>query len=65
MSTIFTDDITGEQAEITVGDPALGRKGRELCIASATHEVRVFLTDEQLSELAEEIEMAGIYRGLS
>lgn len=60
MSTIFTDELANQDVEVTIGDPILGEPGRELCIASPTHEVRLVLTEEQLAAIASEIEMADI-----
>ncbi|MGM0783874.1 MAG: hypothetical protein ACQEUM_07165 [Pseudomonadota bacterium] len=62
MSTIFTDDfVHSSDVELSIGDPQIGYRGRELCItAKDGQEVRLTLTDEQLASLAAEIEMAGI-----
>lgn len=62
MSTIFTDDFAhSDDVEISIGDPRIGYRGRELCItANDTREVRIVLTDEQLVRLSEQIELAGI-----
>lgn len=60
MSTIFTEDLAYLDTDISIGDPEIGRRGRELCLSAEGHEVRVMLTEEQLATLAAEIEVAGI-----
>jgi len=60
MTTIFTDDFCYRETEITLDDPQIGSKGRDLIFASTEDkEVRITLTDDQLSELADTLFLSG------
>lgn len=60
MTTIFTDDFSYENTDISLGDPHLGRKGRELIFTTASdREFRVNLSDDQLKELADVLLLNG------
>lgn len=53
MTTIFTDDFCFTDLDISIGDPSMGYKGRDLIFTSEDREIRVRLLDEQLQALAD------------
>jgi len=60
MTTIFTDDFCRQEIDVALGDYSVGFHGRELIVSTnEEREFRLRLTDEQLRQIAEELETNG------
>ena len=60
MATIFTEIFAYSDIDIEIGDQLIGYKGRELIFSkNESDEIRVTLSDEQLQELADVLQIKG------
>lgn len=60
MTTIFTDDFCRQEMDVALGDYSVGFPGRELIVSTnEEREFRLRLTDKQLRQIAEELEING------
>lgn len=62
MTTIFTDDFAYTGLDVSLDEPELGRKGRQLILTTDDNrEFRVYLNDEQLQDLADTLKLEGYH----